>query len=165
MFGQSINDFYNVHDAEPDNTGLIEAALIPLRDLVVYPNMVTPLFVGRDSSLTAITAAQSREETVIGVGQLDSDLPDPQPDDLFSFGTEMALGHLMRMPDGSTSVLAQGRRRVEIVEFIQTEPYFKVKARPVFENTTRRSLCLCHEHRGTGLAGRSDRVVARSEPG
>ncbi len=137
MFGQGINDFYNVRDAEPDENGLIEAALIPLRDMVVYPNMVTPLFVSRDRSLTAITTAQGNEETVIGVGQIDSSLPDPQADDLFNFGTEMALGRLMRMPDGSTSVLAQGRRRVEIVEFTQTEPYFRVKARPVFENTAK----------------------------
>src|SRR5579871_5074434 len=135
MFGQGLNDFYNVRDAESDKDGLIEAAVIPLRDMVLYPNMVTPLFVGRDRSLAAITAAQSKEETVIGVGQIDNSLPDPQPNDLYSFGTEMALGRLMRMPDGTTSVLAQGRRRVEIVEFIATEPYLRVKARPVVEKT------------------------------
>ncbi len=54
-------------------------------------------------------------------------------DDLYLFGTEIALGRLMRMPDGATSVLAQGRRRIEVVEFLQTEPYFRVKARPVIE--------------------------------
>jgi ATP-dependent Lon protease len=137
MFGHGINDFYNVHDAEPDENGLIEAVLIPLRDMVVYPNMVSPLFVGRDRSLAAITAAQAREETVIGVGQIDPSLPDPKPDDLYVFGTEMALGRLMRMPDGTTSVLAQGRRRVEIVEFTMTDSYYRVKARPVFENNVK----------------------------
>jgi ATP-dependent Lon protease len=134
MFGQGINDFYNVHDAEPDENGLIEAVLIPLRDMVIYPNMVAPLFVGRDRSMAAIAAAQANEQTVIGVGQVDPSVPDPKPDDLFVFGTEMALGRLMRMPDGTTSVLAQGRRRVEIVEFTKTENYYRVKARPVFEN-------------------------------
>ena len=54
-----------------------------------------------------------------------------------NFGTEMALGRLMRMPDGTTSVLAQGRRRVEIVEFIKTDTYYRVKARPVVESTTK----------------------------
>ncbi len=135
MFGYNTQDFYQVHDAEVDKSGLIEAVLIPLRELVIYPNMVTPLFVGRDKSLAAITAAQVNEETVIGVGQIDSSLPDPQPEDLYTLGTEMALGRLMRMPDGSTSVLAQGRRRIEIVEFTMTEPYFRVKARPVVEDT------------------------------
>src|SRR5712692_1236743 len=137
MFGQGLHDFYNVHDAVVDRNGLIEAALIPLRDMVLYPNMVTPLFVGRDRSLAAITAAQAKEQTVIGVAQIDSTLPDPMPNDLYVLGTEMALGRLMRMPDGTTSVLAQGRRRVEIVEFTMTEPYFRVKARPVFENNSR----------------------------
>ncbi|MCC7450082.1 MAG: endopeptidase La [Anaerolineae bacterium] len=135
MFGYNTQDFYQVRDAEVDKNGLIEAVLIPLRELVIYPNMVTPLFVGRDKSLAAITAAQANEETVIGVGQIDNSLPDPQPEDLYTLGTEMALGRLMRMPDGSTSVLAQGRRRIEIVEFTMTQPYFKVKARPVVEDT------------------------------
>jgi ATP-dependent Lon protease len=129
-----MNDFYQVRDAEPDADGLIEIPLIPLRDLVLYPNMVTPLFVGRDRSLAAIVAAQSLGETVIGVGQIDPSVPDPGPDDLFTFGTEMALGRLMRMPDNTTSLLAQGRRRVEIVEYVKTDPYFRVKARPVVEH-------------------------------
>jgi ATP-dependent Lon protease len=132
-----MNDFYNVRNAEPDGEGVIEAGLIPLRDLVVYPNMVTPLFVSRERSLAAITAAQSNGETLIGVGQLDPALPEPQPDDLYVFGTEMALGRPMRMPDGTTSVLAQGRRRVEILEFVQYEPYMRVKARPVVEITAK----------------------------
>jgi ATP-dependent Lon protease len=135
MFGQGLHDFYNVRDAKVDANGLIEAALIPLRDLVLYPNMVTPLFIERERSLAAITAAQAREATIIAVAQINTNATDPIPNDLYVFGTEMALGRLMKMPDNSTSVLAQGRRRVEIVEFIQTEPYFRVKARPVFEST------------------------------
>ncbi len=132
-----MNDFYHVQDAEPDSSGLIEVALIPLRDLILYPNMVTPLFVGRDRSLAAISAAQSKGQTIIGVGQRDPNQPDPRPEDLFEYGTEMALGRLLRMPDGTTSVLAQGRRRVQIVEYVQTEPYYRVKARPIIESTQR----------------------------
>lgn len=132
-----MNDFYHVQDAEVNADGLIEAALIPLRDLILYPNMVSPLFVGRDRSLAAISAAQSKVQTIIGVGQRDPNQPDPRPEDLFEYGTEMALGRLLRMPDGTTSVLAQGRRRVQIVEYIQSEPYFRVKARPIIESTQR----------------------------
>lgn len=128
-----MNDFYNVREAEPDANGLIECALIPLRDLVLYPNMVSPLFVGRDRSLAAINAAQARNETVIGVCQKDPSVPDPAPDDLFAYGTEMALGRLLRMPDSTTSVLSQGRRRVQIVEYLQTDPYIRVRARPIPE--------------------------------
>ncbi len=132
-----MNDFYHVQDAEANADGLIEAALIPLRDLILYPNMVSPLFVGRDRSLAAISAAQSKAQTIIGVGQRDPNQPDPRPEDLFEYGTEMALGRLLRMPDGTTSVLAQGRRRVQIVEYIQSEPYFRVKARPIIESIQR----------------------------
>ena len=137
MIAPGLNDFYNVHDAEPNADGLIEAVLIPLRDLVLFPNMVAPLFVGRERSLAAISAAHDHEETAIGVAQLNVEIADPLPDDLNVFGTEMALGRPMRMMDGTVSVLAQGRRRVEIVEFISTEPYFRVKARPVYDNPSK----------------------------
>src|SRR5215470_14397469 len=113
MFGQGLHDFYNVRDAKVDANGLIEAALIPLRDMVLYPNMVTPLFIERERSLAAVTAAQAREATIIAVAQINTNVDDPTPNDLYVFGTEMALGRLMKMPDNSTSVLAQGRRRVE----------------------------------------------------
>src|SRR5260221_14746447 len=108
MFGHGINDFYNIRDASVGKDGLIEAALIPLREMVMYPNMVTPLFVGRDRSLAAIVAAQANEETVIGVVQRDPNDIDPLPEQIYTVGTEMALGRLIRMPDGMTSVLAQG---------------------------------------------------------
>ncbi|HVO43528.1 MAG TPA: endopeptidase La [Aggregatilineales bacterium] len=136
MLGHSLNDFYNIRDARPDRSGLIEAVLVPLRDMVIFPNMVTPLFVARERTLTAIAAAQAREETVIGVAQRDSTDSDPLPDELYAIGTEMALGRLMRMPDGTTSVLSQGRRRVKVVEFLQIEPFFRVRARPITENNT-----------------------------
>ena len=121
MIAPGLNDFYNVHDAEPNADGLIEAVLIPLRDLVLFPNMVSPLFVGRERSLAAISAAHDREETAIGVAQLNIDVTDPMPDDLNVFGTEMALGRPMRMMDGTVSVLAQGLSLIHISE--PTRPY------------------------------------------
>ena len=135
MMGYGENDFFDVKDAEPDENGLIEAALIPLRDLVVYPNMVTPLFVARESSLQAIQHAQLNDQTVIGVAQLDPSSPNPGPEELYQVGSEMAMGRLMRMPDGTMSVLAQGRRRLEIVEYVATKPYLVARARPIVEPT------------------------------
>jgi ATP-dependent Lon protease len=134
MIGHGINDFYNIQDAVPDTEGLIEAVLIPLADLVVFPNMVTPLVIRREQDIAAVGEAQVHQETVLGVTQRNAVLLTPGPDDLYTFGTEMALGRLMHMPSGETSVLAQGRRRVEIVGFTQTEPYFRVKARPIAED-------------------------------
>jgi ATP-dependent Lon protease len=128
-----MNDFYSVQNAASDKDGLIECAVLPLRDMVLYPNMVTPLFVGRDRSLTALSTAQAQGETVIGVAQREPSQVDPQPADMFTIGTEMAMGRPMRMPDGGTSVLVQGRRRVEVVRVVQTSPYLRVKARPLTE--------------------------------
>ncbi|MBN1563130.1 MAG: endopeptidase La, partial [Anaerolineae bacterium] len=136
MIGHSIQEFYNIQDAQPDDEGLITLIILPLIDLVVFPNMVTPLLVRRESAIAAISDAQANSETVLGVTQRDPMIAAPTPDDLFTIGTEMALGRMMNMPNGDTSVLAQGRRRVEIVEYVQTEPYFRVKARVLAEDDT-----------------------------
>jgi ATP-dependent Lon protease len=115
---------------------LIEAAVLPLRDLVIFPRMVSPIFVGREASLLAVQDAQRKELTVIGLTQKDPDMEDPGIDDFLPVGVEMAVGRLLEMPDGSHSALVQGRRRVEIVEFIRTTPYIKVRARVINEPTS-----------------------------
>jgi ATP-dependent Lon protease len=81
--------------------------------------------------MKAIEAAQFNNETLIVVTQRDADAEDPRPEDLYLVGTEVLIGRSLRMPDGSTSVLSQGQRRVEIVEFTQIEPYFRARVRPL----------------------------------
>lgn len=134
MFGHSVSDFYNIQDATPDDDGLIQVVLVPVRDTVIFPRMVLPVSVDREKSMGAIASAQIEASTVIAVLQKQSSVFDPHPDDLYKIGVEMALGRLMHMPDGSSSILAQGRRRVEIVEIEQTHPFFVVKAR-IIEHT------------------------------
>jgi len=133
---QRTEELYRVPNQEPDEDGLIEAAVLPLRDLVVFPRMVSPIFVGREASLLAVQEAQVKNQTVIGLVQKDPELEDPKPADFLPIGIEMAVGRLLSMPDGSSSALVQGRRRVEIVDFIRTRPFLKVRARPIFESTT-----------------------------
>ncbi len=134
MLGNGINDFYAVQDAAPDADGLIEATIIPLVDVVVFPNMVAPLYILREADLLAISQAQSEARTVIGAAWRNPDAANSLgPDALFGVGSEMALGRVLHMPQGGTSVLVQGRRRVEIVEYLQTEPYGRVRARPIEE--------------------------------
>ncbi len=128
------DELYEVAEAEPDEEGLIECALLPLRDLVMFPHMVTPLFVGREKSMAAIQVANTNNVTVITATQINPEVEDPTVEDLYQVGTEVAVGRMLRMPDSSNSVLAQGRRRVEIVSVVQTEPYYVVKARPVYES-------------------------------
>ncbi len=112
---------------------LIEHPLLPVRDTVMFPHMVTPLFVGRDRSLKAVDAAMIADSTVIVVAQKTPEVQEPDLNDLYSIGTEVSIGRMLRMPDGTTSILGQGRRRVRILEFLQTEPYIRVRAMPIYE--------------------------------
>ena len=73
-----------------------EAAVLPLRDLVVFPRMVSPIFVGREGSLLAVQEAQNKEQTVIGLTQHDPDLDSPGPDDFLLIGVEMAVIRLQQ---------------------------------------------------------------------
>ncbi len=130
---QRTEELYRVPNMEPNADGLIEAVVLPLRDMVIFPRMVSPIFVGREASLLAVQEAQRKEQTVIGLTQKDSELDEPSVDDFLPIGVEMAVGRLLSMPDGSRSALVQGRKRVEIVEFIRTKPYLKVRARVVNE--------------------------------
>ena len=118
-----------------DRNGLIECPFLPLRDVVLFPQMVMPLFIGRERSLAAIKAANRNHENLIVAAQRDNDALDPEEDDLFGIGTEATIGRVLRMPDDTTSVLAQGRRRVEIVAYTQWEPYIRVRARVIPEST------------------------------
>ena len=119
---------------------VIEAPLLPLRDMVMFPRMVTPLFVGRDRSMEAVEVANARGEPLITVAQRDADVLEPGPEDLFTFGTEVDIGRTLRMPDGTVSILSQGLQRVQIVEYVHLEPYIRVRALPVFETTEKTQL-------------------------
>jgi ATP-dependent Lon protease len=138
-FGEAVHrrteELYKVPDASLDTEGLIECPVLPLRDLVIYPHMVAPVFVGRESSLLAIEEAQMDNHTVIALTQRDSTIDNPKIGDFLTIGVEVAVGRLVSMPDGSSSALAQGRRRLEVVEFSQHEPFMVVKARPLYETT------------------------------
>jgi ATP-dependent Lon protease len=126
-------ELYDITEAEPDDDGLIECPLLPLRDMVLFPHMVTPLFVGREKSLAAINAAHANNQTLLAVTQINADIEEPGPDDWYPVGVEVAVGRMLRMPDSSTSVLAQGRRRIQIVSVTQMEPYYLARARVIEE--------------------------------
>ncbi len=111
----------------------IELPLLPVRDTVVFPRMLTPLFVGRDRSVLALEAALVAKSELVVVTQRDADQEDPTPEDLYEVGTEVVIGRMLRMPDGSTNILAQGQQRVKIIEYIQEHPYPKVRVRRLSE--------------------------------
>jgi ATP-dependent Lon protease len=130
---QRTEELYRIPNYEADKNGIIEANVLPLRDLVIYPHMVSPVFVAREASLLAIQDAHKLTRTVIGLTQKDEDLEDPGPGDFMPVGVEMAVGRLLSMPDGSSSALVQGRRRVEILEFTQVKPILKAKVHVIQE--------------------------------
>ncbi|MFN2104739.1 MAG: endopeptidase La [Candidatus Promineifilaceae bacterium] len=113
--------------------GTIECPYLALRDVVLYPQMVMPLFVGRERSLAAIKAAVANDENLIVSAQKDADDQDPIFEDVYTTGTEIVVGRTLRLPDDTVSVLAQGRRRVEVIEFTQFTPYIRARARIIDE--------------------------------
>jgi ATP-dependent Lon protease len=133
-------DFGEIEDVREASTDIIEAPLLPLRDVVMFPRMVTPLFIGRDRSIEAIEAANEQGEPIITVAQRDVEAVEPGPEELFTFGCETLMGRLLRIPDGTISVLGQGVQRVQIVEYVQLEPYIRVRALPVYESTEKTPL-------------------------
>ncbi len=136
-FGEALHrrteELYGVPDALPDDEGLIECPVLPLRDLVVYPHMVSPIFLAQEAALLAVEDAQMNDQTVIALTMIDPDVEEPGPEDLMVIGVEVAVGRLLNMPDGSSSALVQGRRRIEVVEFVQQDPFLIARARPVYE--------------------------------
>lgn len=111
-----------------------ELPLLPVRDTVVFPRMLTPLFVGRKISLLALEAALTENSQIVVVTQRDAEIEDPNPEDLYTVGTEVVVGRMLKMPDGSNNVLVQGIHRVEILDYAQEKPYPKVKIRRLFED-------------------------------
>ncbi|HVA24853.1 MAG TPA: endopeptidase La [Chloroflexota bacterium] len=106
-------------------------AVLPVRDTVLFPHMVTPLFVMRERSVKAIEEAMAKDRTIVVVAQRDPEVEDVGAGDLHDIGTEAVIGRMLKMPDGTTSVLVQGQRRARVCEVTQWEPYIKAMAEPV----------------------------------
>ena len=109
--------------------------VLALRDTVLYPHTVIPLFVGRERSLNAVNAAMASHKRLIAVAQRDEDVEDPDADDLYDTGTEVTIGRKLRMPDGTTSIWVQGQRRVKVTSYTQTDPYIAAQVEPLEETT------------------------------
>jgi ATP-dependent Lon protease len=124
---------FNIDGLPDDGEELLseDLPLLPLRDTVVFPQMMTPLLVGRDRSLKAVEEAVNDNHHLIVVAQRDPEVQEPGLEDLHPIGVEMVVGRVLRMPDGTTNILGQGRRRVEILELSQTQPYIRAVTRPL----------------------------------
>jgi ATP-dependent Lon protease len=131
-FGFFDPDEFLDPDVEHESSG--DYPLLPLRDTVVFPHMMTPLTVGRDRSIKAVEAAIGSDNLLVVVAQRDPEVREPGLEDLYTVGVEMIVGRILRMPDGTTSVLGQGRRRVQVLGLSQTWPYIRAKIQPLGES-------------------------------
>ncbi|RLC32415.1 MAG: endopeptidase La [Deltaproteobacteria bacterium] len=103
--------------------------LLPLRDVVVFPNMVVPLFVGRDKSIKALEYAMSHQKEIFLSAQKDAKVDDPSPRDIYAVGTLGTVLQLLKLPDGTVKALIEGRRRGKIENFVDKQDFFMVEAK------------------------------------
>ncbi len=111
--------------------------LLPIRDIVVYPFMILPLFVGRDASIQAVEASLSEFDRLILLSsQKDITDESPHPDEIYQTGTVAMIMRMRKLPDGRLKILVQGLSKAKIINFEQEAPYFKVKLEKVVESIT-----------------------------
>ena len=99
--------------------------VLPLRDIVVFPHMIVPLFVGREKSVRALEAVMQDDKQILLVAQKNAGQDDPGADDLFQIGTISTVLQLLKLPDGTVKVLVEGGRRARVAGFKETAPYFE----------------------------------------
>ncbi|HYZ33076.1 MAG TPA: LON peptidase substrate-binding domain-containing protein, partial [Crenalkalicoccus sp.] len=108
--------------------------VLPLRDIVVFPHMIVPLFVGREKSVRALEAVMRDDKQILLVTQKNAAQDDPAPDDLFKVGTVSTVLQLLKLPDGTVKVLVEGSRRARIAGFNETQAYFEAFSTPIEED-------------------------------
>lgn len=130
---QRTEELYRIQNADPDENGEVALPVLPLRDMVIFPHMVSPIFVLQGSTLAAIQWAQRMDQTMIGLVQ-STDTDTPNPDDFIKVGVELAVGRLLTMPDGNSSALVQGRRRIAIFNIDNDGGFYKARGRIIEES-------------------------------
>jgi len=107
--------------------------LLPLRDVVVFPHMIVPLFVGRDKSIAALESAMKYEKSIFMVAQKSAQKDEPSENDIYKIGTVGIIIQLLRLPDGTVKVLVEGKKRGIIREYISMDDFFTVKVEEIEE--------------------------------
>ncbi|MGH7812945.1 MAG: endopeptidase La [Candidatus Binataceae bacterium] len=127
-----------------DNTGKKDGGggassvpLLPLRELIVFPHEVYPIFVGRNKSIKALEAAEAHKTPILLVAQRDAKVADPAPADLYAVGTLAVVVQLLRLPDGTVKALLEGKKRARVAKFVSGNDYFQVEAEEIEETAPR----------------------------
>ncbi|MDR3530282.1 MAG: endopeptidase La [Rhodopila sp.] len=106
-------------------------AVLPLRDIVVFPHMIVPLFVGREKSVRALEAVMKEDKQILLVAQKNASQDDPSIEDIYRVGTVSTILQLLKLPDGTVKVLVEGGRRAKITSFKETESFFEAQTEPM----------------------------------
>ncbi|HDK41228.1 MAG TPA: endopeptidase La, partial [Nitrospirae bacterium] len=113
-------------DTKEENQVEIPTSLpiLPVRDIVIFPYMILPLFVGRDISIRAVDEAVSASKMILLVTQKDVNIEDPSTDELYTVGTVGTILRVLKIPDGRLKVLVQGIAKAKVLHYSQTEPFY-----------------------------------------
>ncbi len=112
----------------------MQVPILPLRDVVVYPHMVIPLFVGREKSVKALDSAMASDKQILLVAQKRAEIDDPDVEDMHRVGTLSNILQLLKLPDGTVKVLVEGNQRARIEKFLSVEAVFSARVRPLPES-------------------------------
>ena len=123
-------------DQDDKTSNLVEGQttvmpVLPLRDVVVYPHMVIPLFVGREKSIKALEAAMEEDKQILLVAQKSAGQDDPEIEDIYRIGTVSSILQLLKLPDGTVKVLVEGQERAKVSKFLDEEEYFTAEVEPL----------------------------------
>lgn len=113
--------------------------VLPLRDIIVFPHVVVPLFVGRDKSIAALENAMSNNKQILLIAQTDALVDTPYTGDLYRIGTLANILQLLKLPDGTVKILAEGVARAEVIEWTQNTSFFEAHAEPLIDKKERES--------------------------
>ena len=119
---------------DTDRRNLVTVPMLPLRDIVIFPHMVVPLFIGRERSIHALEYAMGQEKYILLCTQKDPRKDEPRENEVHKFGTLASILQLLRLPDGTVKVLVEGKGRAMIRQFLQISQFFQVEAEEVHES-------------------------------
>src|ERR1051325_4761315 len=112
-------------------TNLLELPLLPLRDVVVFPHMVIPLFVGRPKSIKALETAMESGKSILLVAQKSAAKDEPSPEDLYDIGSIANILQMLKLPDGTVKVLVEGVQRARVVGVADEKTHYVAEAVPI----------------------------------
>src|SRR5688572_3198559 len=125
--------FKNDTSDKPGTTARRPLPALPLRDIIVFPHMVSQLFVGREKSIAALDEAMARDKEIFLAAQKSAKTNDPTPDDIYAVGTVGTIVQLLRLADGTVKVLIEGRTRAKVRRYVENGDFFLAEIEDIGE--------------------------------